>query len=58
MPPICMGSQANVFTGIYEYKTGTNFRHGDMKPEVWQKSYPVLLREADNTVVIYTSDNC
>lgn len=43
---ICMASRANVFTGMYEYKTGTNFSHGDMKPEVWSKSYPMLLREA------------
>ncbi|MGB7326781.1 MAG: sulfatase-like hydrolase/transferase, partial [Rubripirellula sp.] len=43
---ICMASRANVFTGMYEYKTGTNFTHGDMKPDVWSKSYPVLLREA------------
>ena len=43
---ICMSSRANIFTGMYEYKTGTNFGHGDMKPEVWAKSYPVLLREA------------
>ncbi|WP_430931223.1 sulfatase family protein [Saccharicrinis sp. 156] len=43
---ICMASRANVFTGMYEFKTGTNFDHGNMKPEVWEKSYPVLLREA------------
>lgn len=43
---ICMASRANVMTGMYEYKTGTNFEHGDMKPEIWAKSYPVLLREA------------
>ena len=43
---ICMASRANVFTGMYEYKTGTNFSHGDMKAEVWQNSYPVLLRKA------------
>jgi arylsulfatase A-like enzyme len=43
---ICMASRATVMTGMYEYKTGTNFDHGDMKPEIWQKSYPVLLREA------------
>ncbi len=41
---ICMASRANVFTGMYEYKTGCNFGHGNMKPEVWEKSYPVLLR--------------
>lgn len=43
---ICMASRASVFTGMYEYKTGTNFSHGKMKPDVWEKSYPVLLREA------------
>ena len=43
---ICMASRASAMTGMYEYKTGTNFEHGDMTPEIWQKSYPVLLREA------------
>lgn len=43
---ICMASRANIFTGKYEYKTGTNFSHGHMAPELWQKSYPVLLRKA------------
>lgn len=43
---ICMASRANVFTGMYEYKTGTNFQHSHMKPEIWAKSYPVFLREA------------
>nr|WP_145392104.1 sulfatase [Stieleria neptunia] len=43
---ICMASRASVFTGMYEYKTGCNFTHGDMREEVWANSYPVLLREA------------
>lgn len=43
---ICMASRASVFTGMYEYKTGCNFSHGDMHEDVWAKSYPVLLREA------------
>uniref|UniRef100_UPI0035657FFD sulfatase family protein n=1 Tax=Stieleria sp. TaxID=2795976 RepID=UPI0035657FFD len=43
---ICMASRSNVFTGMYEYKTGCNFSHGNMRPEVWAKSYPVLLRQA------------
>lgn len=43
---ICMASRASIMTGMYEYKTGTNFDHGNMKAEVWEKSYPVLLREA------------
>lgn len=42
---ICMGSRANVMTGMYEYKTGTNFSHGNMTPEIWSKSYPVLLKK-------------
>jgi len=43
---ICMASRASVFTGMYEYKTGCNFTHGDMHADTWDKSYPVLLREA------------
>lgn len=43
---ICMASRASVLTGMYEYKTGTNFSHGDMKQEVWKKSYPVLLKKS------------
>ena len=43
---ICMGSRANVFTGMYEYKTGCNFVHGDMSEQIWSKSYPARLREA------------
>jgi len=43
---ICMASRANVMTGMYEYKTGTNFEHGNMTQEIWSKSYPILLREA------------
>lgn len=42
---ICMASRANVMTGLYEYRTGTNFNHGDMTQEIWSKSYPVLLRK-------------
>ena len=43
---ICMASRASVFTGMYEYKTGCNFTHGNMREEVWAESYPVLLRKA------------
>ena len=43
---ICMASRASVFTGMYEYKTGCNFGHGDMRADVWSKSYPVLLHDA------------
>ena len=43
---ICMASRANIMTGMYEYKTGCNFSHGDMKPDLWNDSYPVLLRKS------------
>ncbi|MBT8037746.1 MAG: sulfatase [Verrucomicrobiae bacterium] len=43
---ICMASRASIMTGMYEYKTGTNFSHGNMKAGIWKKAYPVLLRES------------
>ncbi len=43
---ICMASRANVMTGMYEYKTGCNFEHGALMKEHWEKTYPMLLREA------------
>jgi len=42
---ICMASRANIMTGLYEYRTGCNFSHGDMRADVWEHSYPVILRE-------------
>ena len=42
---ICMASRATVMTGMFEFKTGCNFSHGDMVNDTWQKSYPVLLRQ-------------
>jgi arylsulfatase A-like enzyme len=43
---ICMASRATAMTGMYEYKTGCNFEHGDLTQAKWQKAYPVLLRAA------------
>ena len=43
---ICMASRASVMTGMYEYKTGCNFQHGDLTEGKWHMSYPILLREA------------
>ena len=43
---ICMASRASVFTGLFEFKHGCNFDHGPMVKDIWQKSYPVLLRQA------------
>ena len=41
---ICMASRASVMTGMYEYKHGTNFGHGDMLRKTWENTYPVILR--------------
>lgn len=43
---ICMASRAQVFTGLYEYKTGANFTHGPLSTETWQQSYQVKLRDS------------
>ncbi|MEP4079425.1 sulfatase [Haloferula sp.] len=43
---ICMASRATAMTGMYEYKTGCNFDHGHMVTGIWEKTYPMLLREA------------
>jgi arylsulfatase A-like enzyme len=43
---ICMASRANVMTGLYEYRTGCNFEHGPLMQNIWQQSYPMLLRGA------------
>ncbi len=43
---ICMGSRANIFTGMYEYKHGCNFDRGNLTTTMWANSYPVLLRNA------------
>ncbi|MFC1498118.1 sulfatase [Verrucomicrobiota bacterium] len=43
---ICMGSRANIMSGMYEYKNGCNFNKGSFSGENWLRSYPVLLRDA------------
>ena len=43
---ICMGSRANVMTGLYEYRHGCNFDHGPLLEKHWKQSYPMLLRKA------------
>ena len=43
---ICMASRCNVLTGLYEYRHGCNFQHGDLERRFIEQSYPVLLREA------------
>ncbi len=36
---ICQGSRAVYATGMYEYRTGTNFAHGAMDKNTWDKTY-------------------
>jgi arylsulfatase A-like enzyme len=43
---ICMASRCSVLTGLYEYRHGCNFDHGDLERRFIEKSYPVLLRKA------------
>jgi len=42
---ICMASRASIMTGMYEFSTGCNFVHGDMENDIWQKSYPNILKK-------------
>lgn len=43
---ICMASRASIMTGLYEYRHGCNFGHGDMERRFFNQSYPVKLRQA------------
>lgn len=43
---ICMASRANIFTGLYEFRTGCNFSTGNLQPEHWTASYPMRFRAA------------
>ena len=43
---ICMASRCCVLTGLYEYRHGCNFGHGDLEWRFLDHSYPVLLRKA------------
>lgn len=43
---ICMASRCTVLTGLYEYRHGCNFSHGDLERRFIEKSYPVKLQQA------------
>lgn len=43
---ICMASRSCVMTGLYEYRHGCNFDHGDLERRFFANSYPARLREA------------
>ncbi len=41
---ICMGSRCVVMTGLYEYRHGCNFDHGDLERRFYEQTYPQILR--------------
>ncbi len=41
---ICMASRCTLLTGLYEYRHGCNFDHGNLERRFLENSYPVLLR--------------
>lgn len=43
---ICMASRCCVLTGLYEYRHGCNFMHGDLERHFFDQSYAVRLRES------------
>lgn len=43
---ICMASRGTVMTGLYEYRHGANFSHGDLERRFLETAYPARLREA------------
>jgi arylsulfatase A-like enzyme len=43
---ICMASRCTIMTGLYEYRHGCNFDHGDLERRFMDQSYPVRLRQA------------
>lgn len=43
---ICMASRCCVLTGLYEYRHGCNFDHGDLERRFFEASYAAKLRRA------------
>ncbi len=43
---ICMASRVSVLTGLYEYRHGCNFDHGDLDRRILDASYAARLRAA------------
>ncbi|WP_010585582.1 sulfatase family protein [Schlesneria paludicola] len=41
---ICTASRCSVLTGLYEYRHGCNFDHGDLRRQFFAASYPAKLR--------------
>lgn len=51
--PICAGSRATIFTGLYERTHSYNFQSGPIKNEFMENAYPKLLKEAGYRVGFY-----
>ncbi|EON78371.1 hypothetical protein ADIS_1234 [Lunatimonas lonarensis] len=51
--PICAGSRATIFTGLYERTHAYNFQSGPIKNEFMETAYPKLLKEAGYRVGFY-----
>ena len=49
---ICMASRSSVMTGLYEYRHGCNFDHGDLERHIFAGTYPVKLRQAAQLLII------
>jgi len=43
---ICMASRCTILTGLYEYRHGCNFDHGNLERRFIEQSYPMRLRQA------------
>ncbi|MCP4310298.1 MAG: sulfatase-like hydrolase/transferase [Bacteroidetes bacterium] len=46
---ICMASRAQYMTGLYEFSTGCNFDRDNLAHELWEQSYPFLLKQSGYT---------
>jgi arylsulfatase A-like enzyme len=42
---ICTPSRASIMTGLYERAHQCNFNTGNLHPDHWQQSYPVIMRK-------------
>lgn len=42
---ICMASRAQYMTGLYEFSTGCNFDRDNLAHDLWEQSYPEILKQ-------------
>ena len=48
---ICMASRANIFTGLYEFRTGCNFTTGNLTRKLWETSYPMRFKDIQQILI-------